>query len=65
MADQNMTTVNIPKTIHTRLKALHNKTRMPIGVIVEMALDGYLKRKESRAASVDAASVRQPATEEI
>ncbi len=58
MADQNMTTVNIPKTIHARLKLLHDKTRVPIGVIVEMALEGYLKRKEGKK-SVEPVSAQQ------
>ena len=49
MADQNMTTVNISKTIHARLKALHDKTRVPIGALVEAALESYLKRRESRS----------------
>ena len=49
-----MTTVNIPKGIHARLKALHKETRIPIGALVEMALESYLKSKEDMKKDADA-----------
>lgn len=48
MADPNMTTVNISKAVHARLRLLHDKTKVPVGALVEMALESYLKRREGR-----------------
>lgn len=48
MADPTMTTVNISKPIHARLKELHVRTKVPVGALVEMALEGYLKRREGK-----------------
>ncbi len=58
MADQNMTTVNIPKSVHARLKLLHEKTQVPIGVLVKSALDNYLKSREGKK-SVEPVSAQQ------
>ena len=44
MADPNMTSVNIPKPLHRKLKLLRKKTRLAVGVMAELAIEEYIRK---------------------
>ena len=51
MADPNMTSVNIPKPLHRKLKLLRKKTRLAVGVMAELAIEEYIRATAAKGAA--------------
>jgi predicted transcriptional regulator len=49
MADPKMTSVNIPRTLHRKLKTLRKKTRLAVGVMAELAIEEYVRLAAKQA----------------
>lgn len=54
MADPNMTSVNIPKSLHKKLKAIKKETRLAVGVMTELAVEEYIRNVKLKKEVVNA-----------